>query len=355
MGPVLFLILIGDIDENISKPSFTSSFADDTRVGRPVRSKEDTEELQKDLDEIYNWATTNNMMFNSSKFECLRYGSDSGLKEATTYITENGDEIGEKSATRDLGVTMSNNGYFKEHIEKVRQSVNKLCSWILRTFQTRNRPTMLTLWKSLVIPHLDYCSQIWSPSRQGDIQILEMIQKSFIYKITGYHHLDYWEKLREFDLYSLERRRDRYGIIYVWKIIEGLVPNIGISHYNAGRRGRLCAIPHIRSNSPTWIRNLCEASFSHRGPLLFNVLPKEIREITSCGVSKFKANLDRWLRIIPDEPLIHGYTARRRTQSNSVRHMVTCVSEEEARLHSLRSNPSTPDLEAGTNDHLVIY
>ena len=29
---------------------------------------------------------------------------------------------------------------------------------------------MLTLWKSLVMPILDYCSQLWSPSKVGEIQ-----------------------------------------------------------------------------------------------------------------------------------------------------------------------------------------
>ena len=35
LGPLLFLILIGDIDRNIAE-SFISSFADDTRLSRAV-------------------------------------------------------------------------------------------------------------------------------------------------------------------------------------------------------------------------------------------------------------------------------------------------------------------------------
>ena len=37
--------------------------------------------------------------------------------------------------------------------------------------------------------------------------------------------LDYSERLVFLKLHSLQRRRERYCIIYVWKIIEGLVPN----------------------------------------------------------------------------------------------------------------------------------
>ena len=80
---------------------------------------------------------------------------------------------------------MSDDCTFKQHIEKV---VNKSCdtsSWILRTFTLRSRELMLTLWKSLVIPHLDYCSQLWSPHLRSEIQKLEMTQRSFIRKIEG--------------------------------------------------------------------------------------------------------------------------------------------------------------------------
>ena len=45
--------------------------ADDTRVGHWVKTREDLQNLQKDLDNIYEWATKNNTEFNSSKFESL--------------------------------------------------------------------------------------------------------------------------------------------------------------------------------------------------------------------------------------------------------------------------------------------
>ena len=72
LGPLLFLILLANIDERVVN-AFVSSFADDTRVGMPIASPEDTQRLQQDLDKIYDWAKENNMQFNSDKFEMLRY------------------------------------------------------------------------------------------------------------------------------------------------------------------------------------------------------------------------------------------------------------------------------------------
>ena len=62
---------------------------------------------------------------------------------------------------------------------------------------------------------------------ERDIQMLEQVQRNFILKITGMEQLSYWEQLHALSMYSLERRRERYLIIYTWRIIEGQLPNIG--------------------------------------------------------------------------------------------------------------------------------
>ena len=72
LKPVLFLIFINDITDNID--SDVSLFADDTRILRTVKNHDDVELLQQDLDKFYTWQEENNMAFNGKKFEILRYG-----------------------------------------------------------------------------------------------------------------------------------------------------------------------------------------------------------------------------------------------------------------------------------------
>ena len=48
-----------------------------------------------------------------------------------------------------------------------------------------------------------------------------------VYKqITEVQHLNYWERLRKLKLYSLQKRRERYIILYIWKVTQHMVPNI---------------------------------------------------------------------------------------------------------------------------------
>ena len=124
----------------------------------------------------------------------------------------------------DLGITMTNDG--KKHIQHAVAEAKRQCGWILRTFGTRQVVPMLTLWKSLVQCKLDYCSQLWCPTEKGDIQSIEMVQRSFLWKLTGMSQLLYWEQLNHLQLYSQERCTERNKVIYIWCKLEGQVPNI---------------------------------------------------------------------------------------------------------------------------------
>ena len=61
LGPLLFLIVIIDIDKAISPSSKLVSFADDTRVYSCINDIEKCDQLQIDLNSVYDWAHVNNM------------------------------------------------------------------------------------------------------------------------------------------------------------------------------------------------------------------------------------------------------------------------------------------------------
>ena len=86
---------------------------------------------------------------------------------------------------------------------------------------------MLTIWKSFVQSKLDYTSQLWSPSDQASISELESVARHFTARVDGMAGLDYWERLNSRHLYSQKRRRERYQIIFLWKVAHELVQGPG--------------------------------------------------------------------------------------------------------------------------------
>ena len=79
LGPLLFLIMLSDINKDISESNLIS-FADDTRIYSKINDVTDCDTLQQDLNHVYDWASINNMFFNAYK---LYYVSFSPNKYAS--------------------------------------------------------------------------------------------------------------------------------------------------------------------------------------------------------------------------------------------------------------------------------
>ena len=183
---------------------------------------------------------------------------------------------------------------------------------------------MLTLLKSLVQPKLDYCSQLWSPCDQGSINKLEDVQRHLVGRIADskLSGLNYWEQLSELHLYSQERRRERYQLIFLWKISQGMVSgyDLQFSSELGSRRGRTIIPKPVVRAAPSIVRNAREGSLGVRGARLFNLLPENIRSLNTDHVDLFKNHLDVFLSSIPDQPTVTGLG--RSAESNSLLHQL---------------------------------
>ena len=180
---------------------------------------------------------------------------------------------------------------------------------------------MKTLWKYMIEPKLEYCSQLWSPDDQISINLIEAVQRHFLYRVAGMENMHHWDRLKQLGLYSQERRRERYMVLFLWKISEGLVHGYDVTFVDSGRRGRMAIPKPIIAAAPAAVKRAREASLGVKGSRLFNLLPDQIRNMKSCTVDQFKAALDTFLRTVPDQPTIVGTS--RAAETNSLIHQLT--------------------------------
>ena len=314
LGPLLFLILMLDIDNDVD--AATSSYADDTRVWNCINQQLCDSDLQQQLDKVYHWAALNNMEFNSKKFELLCLSDTSRVP---SYLTPAGNPISKNPVVKDLGVLFQENLQFRTHIRSIVKKGHKMANWALRVFKTRLDSVLLTILKTLVRPQVEYASQIWSPSDQMHINLIENVQRRFTKRFASFQEYDtaldmpvcrtpYSERLKALKIFSLQRRRERFLILSIYKIVIGLSDNPGISKINYGLRIKLRFEPKYNRLSPCWIRKARAASLFCHGARIYNSLPRHLRELesiakpTKCHVDNYKRRLDKFLLTIPDMP-----------------------------------------------------
>ena len=149
------------------------------------------------------------------------------------------------------------------------------------------------------------------------------MQRSFVSRFRNpkLQGLNYWDKLRALRLYSQERRRDRYAVIFIWKISQGLVEGYTIPFTcRDSRTGRKAEPSTILQSALGHVKKARSASLAVRGSQMFNLLPANLRNSEHGDVEMFKNHLDIYLANIPDQPTVSGLT--RGAVSNCLLHQI---------------------------------
>ena len=110
-------------------------------------------------------------------------------------------------------------------------------------------------------------------------------------------------------------------VLFIWKISQGMVQGYNLEFTSTrGRRGRTVLPHNIVASSPAPVKKARESSLGVKGARIFNLLPKEVRNIDSHSVDIFKKQLDLFLTDIPDQPTTAGLG--RSAESNSLLHQI---------------------------------
>ena len=103
-----------------------------------------------------------------------------------------------------LGVVINSNFSWSPHISSVCSKSHKVLGYIFRNFYRFSSPSSLfTLYSSLVLSHLSYCSSLWDPYSKSDIISLESVQKFALRICSKQWHFTYDRNLKLFNLVPL--------------------------------------------------------------------------------------------------------------------------------------------------------
>ncbi|MEW8544372.1 MAG: reverse transcriptase domain-containing protein, partial [Candidatus Thiodiazotropha sp.] len=220
LGPILFLIYINDLPGAIN--GLMKIFADDAKIYYAVDSRDTPFLLQEDISRAEQWAEDWKMSFNFNKCHHLHVGEADEVFRYNMGTGDNKTEIERVKSEKDLGVTIDEKLKFREHITQKVNIANRNLGIIFRTFMFMDKEMFLNLYKSMVRPHLEYATQIWSPKYKKDKIIIENVQRRATRLLKCIQHLPYHERLKKLGLPTLEYRRERADMVQVYKILHNI-------------------------------------------------------------------------------------------------------------------------------------
>ena len=285
LGPLLFIIYINDLD--LGLVSKISKFADDTKLGIKADEINAVKQLQDDLNKIGEWSVKWQMPFNIDKCKVMHIG----YKNMNANYKLLGKSLESCSEEKDLGVVITNDLKPSKQCIEAEKKAQKILGYIKRHFKTRKRETILTLYNSLVRPHLEYAVQFWAPSQRKDIERLEKVQARATKLIPSIRHLNYHRRLDRLKLFSLEKRRLRGQLIETFKILSG-ISNINseklfsLNHNYTRSNGQKLQLKRFKTSQ-------CGNFFTYKIASYWNRLPSDV--VNSTTIDQFKNRLDKVL------------------------------------------------------------
>ena len=286
LGPLFFLLYINDLNKNIE--SNIKLFADDTSAYQSLGDDIQREFiLNSDLQKISTWAHLWKVKFSAPKTDLLNITRR--LEPLTNQLIFNGTILQPSEIHKHLGIIFQSDCTWNSHINFLIAKCRPLVA-CLKSFKYRlSRQSLETMYKSFILPILDYADVVWDNCTQYQSDALEDLQLEVIRTITGAVRGTSHNKLyKESGFITLKERRKRHKLILYFKYINNLLPeHISIkfprlvSETNPYHRRR-----PLERNNFFCHTELYKRSFFPCTTELWNELPDDIKSLTS--ISAFK-------------------------------------------------------------------
>ena len=218
LGPLLFLIYINDLTDNIS--SRIKLFADDSSLFLRVRDINEAQALlSADLVKITEWANTWKMQFNPdiTKQAIEVIFSSKYKKGIHPPLVFNGIPVARNESTKHLGMILDEKLSFKMHISDGIIKAKKGLSLLKFLSMHLNREKLDLAYKMYVRPLLEYGDIIFHETSQESMDLLESVQyqaglivagcwkgtsREKLYKELGWESLTDRRRLHRLTLYQ---------------------------------------------------------------------------------------------------------------------------------------------------------
>ena len=170
--PLLFLIYINDLP-NCVQNSVCRLFADDCILYQRIRSYQDSDKLQADLDQLQKWESRWLMEFHTSKCQVISITNKVkpiiGRYQVHDHILE------QVICAKYLGIYIDSKLAFNTHVDAIVKKTNSTRAFLAIYFHRSCRKVKQMAYTTYIRPTVEYASPVWDPHTKRNTNKIEMV------------------------------------------------------------------------------------------------------------------------------------------------------------------------------------
>ena len=270
LGPLLFLVYINDIVDNLESTSYL--FADDQSLWKDIDKNDPNETesaINQDLETLHSWSLQWLLPFNANKTVYMIFSKRRNKPNFSLYL--GGSQIQEVTSHTHLGLIFQENMSWNLNIDQICKKCSKRVFGLRLIQKLVPRKTLVNLYKTMVRPVIEYACAVYDNLNLYETVRLERIQRNAALIVTGAFTRTATDKLLE-DLgwNSLADRRKFYRMSTMYKITHDLTPNY---------LKRLLPMPNVNRTRYN-LRNIQDLTLVHSKKQYHakSFFPKSVRE-----------------------------------------------------------------------------
>ena len=176
LGPLFFILYVNDLNNASILDAIL--FADDTNLfishNDPVYL---TTTLSIELNKLSTWFAANRLSLNLSKTNFMVFKPWQKRQSFEFQVSISEQPILRVSETMFLGVFVDENLTWKPHISLLASKLSKSIGIIHKSRFFLSTQSLRTLYNSMILPYLYYCSLAWGGTYKANLQRIVILQK----------------------------------------------------------------------------------------------------------------------------------------------------------------------------------
>ena len=238
LGPVLFTLYINDLPSCINF-SNVIMYADDTVIFFSSAQLMEVElKLNMELTSLSEWLCGNKLLLNLKKTEFVVFGTQQRLCRQGIEgidITLGEESVKHCDSFKYLGVILDSNLSMNQHIDYVKKKVSKMLGIFSRARPSLTIESANRLFKSMILPILDYCGAVFHGCGKGNEEVLERLQRRGGRIVLNTAHLSTEQMVTSLGWDTLTRRRENHIVNLVEKCLKGTAPSYFSEYFQLKR------------------------------------------------------------------------------------------------------------------------